>query len=138
MGGAGKFPDTDACENANTATVGHLREKRESKVTQLERRFVDGTISMAKSRIRRSVQSDLEKIWSDRMEKEDKIMLIKYETLNSTVERLGCEIKNLKEKKMGSAASTMAASSGSGGSTNNTAATFLSGVFSPSRVELKG
>ena len=38
------------------------------------------------------------------MEKEDKTMLNKYETLNSTVERLGCEIIDLREWKVGSAA----------------------------------
>ena len=47
------------------------------------------------------------------MEKEDKIILNKYETLNSTVERFGREIINLKKRKIGSAASTVAASSGS-------------------------
>ena len=72
------------------------------------------------------------------MEKEDKIMLNKYDTLNSTVERLGCEVIVLKERKMGSAASTVAASSGSCGSASNFVAPVISGMFSPSRVELKG
>ena len=65
-------------------------------------------------------------------------MLNKYDTLNSTVERLGCEVIVLKERKMGSAVSTVAASSGSCGSASNFVAPVISGMFGPSRVELKG
>ena len=54
---------------------------------------------VAECRIRTSVQADLEKLWTKRMEKEDKIMLNKYETLNSTVERLGGEIIYLRKRK---------------------------------------
>ena len=47
----------------------------------------------------RSVQAKMEKLWTERMGKEDKIMLNKYETLSSTVERLGNEIINLRERE---------------------------------------
>ena len=56
---------------------------------QLEPRSVEGTISTAEHRIRLSVQSHVNKIWSDRMEREDKKVWSKYETFNSVVERLG-------------------------------------------------
>ena len=93
---------------------------------------------MAECRIRTSVQADLEKLWTKRMEKEDKIMLNKYETLNSTAERLGSEIICLRRgRKMSSAESTVAASSESGGSAGNVAASVLSGALTPTRVELR-
>ena len=61
---------------------------------QLEPGSEEGTISLAQYRIRSSVQAEMEKLWTERMEKEDKIMLNKHETLNSTVDPLGSEIIN--------------------------------------------
>ena len=42
---------------------------------------VEGTLSLAEHRIRMSVRTEMDKTWSDRLEKEDKIVLNKYETL---------------------------------------------------------
>ena len=67
-----------------------------------------------------------------------KIMTNKYETLNSTVERLSHEITNLKERKMRSAASTVATSSGSGRSTIGHGVLGAPGGFTPPRAEPKG
>ena len=65
------------------------------------------------------------------MEKEDNTMLNKYETLNSTVERLGCEIIDLRECNRGPlrlrAEEAQATS----------AAPVISSAFTPTRVELK-
>ena len=72
------------------------------------------------------------------MEKEVKILTNKYETINSQVERLNHEVVNLKERKLGSAASTVAASSGSGGSTSNFTAHVMPNTCTPTRVELEG
>ena len=80
----------------------------------------------------------MEKLWTERMENEGKIMLNKYETLNSTVERLGSEIINLRDSKIGSAASTVSASSGSGGSARNFVASVISSAFTPTWVSLRG
>ena len=55
---------------------------------------------------------EVDKTWFERVEREDKIVLNKCETLNSTVEGLGREVINLKEREGGSAASTVATSSG--------------------------
>ena len=44
---------------------------------QLELGSVEGTISAAEHRIRMSVQNDLNQLWSERMEREDKIVLNK-------------------------------------------------------------
>ena len=74
----------------------------------------------------------------ERMWKEVEIMTTKYETLTSHVERLSQDVVNLKERKNGSAASTVAASSGSEGSTSNFAAHVMPNTFTPTRVELKG
>ena len=58
----------------------------------------------------------MDRNWKERMEKEDKIVTNKVETLHSTVDRLEQEVTNLKGKGSFSAASTVAASSESGGS----------------------
>ena len=58
----------------------------------------EGTISKSAHSTRTSVQGELEKKWSERMGKEDKIMTTKYETLNSTVERLAHEITSEREE----------------------------------------
>ena len=55
----------------------HQREtferKWEDKIVQLEPGSKEGTISLAEHRIRTSVQTEMEKTWMERMEKEDKI-----------------------------------------------------------------
>ena len=43
------------------------------------------------------MQKDVDKQWSDRMKREEKIVLSKVETLNSAVERQGQEVMNLKK-----------------------------------------
>ena len=91
-----------------------FEQKLEDKIVQLEPGSVEGTVSLAEHRIRMNVQIEMDKTWSDRLEKENRIVLNKYETLNSTVGRLGREVVNLTERKMGSAASTMPTSSGGG------------------------
>ena len=68
------------------------------------------------------------------MEKEDKIMLNKFESLNSTVERLGHEIKNLFKKENAECGKHRCCL---GSSTNIFAVPWASSVFSPSRVKLK-
>ena len=78
---------------------------------QLEPGSKEGTIYMAEFRIRVSVQADLEKLWSERLEKEDKIITNKYETLTSQVDRLSQEIVNYGERTV--------ATSSSGSCTNN-------------------
>ena len=92
MGDVDWLSETNEDENGIEQQWDIFEKKWESKIVQMEPGSVECAISMAESPIQRSVQRDLEKIWSARTEKEDKIMLIKYETLNSTVERLGCEI----------------------------------------------
>ena len=74
-----------------------FEKKREDKILQLEPGTEEGATTLAEYRIRTSVQADLEKLWTERMEKDDKIMLNKCETLNSTVERLDSETINLRE-----------------------------------------
>ena len=98
----------------------------------------DCTSTLVEHRIRISVQTEMEKIRKERMEKEDKITTNKYETLHSQVDRLSEEIVGLKNRHSGSAASTVAGSSGSGGSRSNCAAHVMPNTFVPTRVELKG
>ena len=76
-----------------------FKQKWEDETVQLEPGSKEGTIIVAKYRIRTSVQAEMEKLWMKRMEKEDKIMLNKYETLNPTIERLGNEIINFRERR---------------------------------------
>ena len=109
-----------------------FQKKWQNSMTQLQPASVDGVISVAEGHIRRSVQNNLEKIWWDRIEEEDKIMLNKYETLSSTVERWGRAIVNLREK-FGSAASTV-----SGRSTIDFAALVISSALTPTCLELRG
>ena len=113
-------------------------EKWEDKIVQMKLGTVEGHVAVAELRIRLSLQGELEKRWFDRLGREHKIMTNKYETLNSTVERLSHEITNLKERKMRSAASIVATSSGSGRSTIGHGVLGAPGGFVTPRVELKG
>ena len=70
-------------------------KKWEDKIVQLEPGSKEGTITMAECRIQKNVQAEVERLWTERMEKEDKIMTNKNETLNLLVERLSQEIVNL-------------------------------------------
>ena len=92
---------------------------------------------MAEYRVQKDVQTELERLWSERMVKDDKIMTNRYEILNLQVTRFSQEIVNLEERHNGSAASTVDASSGRGGSTSNFAAHVMPNPFTPTRVELK-
>ena len=78
-----------------------FEQKWEDETVQLEAGSKEGSVFVAKYRIPTSVQAEMEKLWTKRMEKEDKIMLNKYGTLNPTVERLGNEIINLRVRKKG-------------------------------------
>ena len=79
------------------------------------------------------------KNWQDRMEKEDKIMTNKVETLRSIVDRLEQEVTTLKGKYSSvSAASTVATSSGSGGSRTGLCTPGVASEWLPTRIELKG
>ena len=80
----------------------------------------------------------MDKKWSDRLDKEDKNVLSKDETLNSVVKRLSREVVNFKERKMESTASTVATSSESRGSTIGYGIPSAQSGFLPSRVEPKG
>ena len=72
------------------------------------------------------------------MEKEDKIMINKVETLHSIVDRLEQEVTTLKGRHSISAASTVATSSGSGGSHIGPCAPGVASEWLPTRIELKG
>ena len=65
---------------------------------QLERGSKGGTLTAAEHRIRHSVRSEKEKIWKDRMEKEDKITTNSVETLKSQVLRLNEEVVCMKNR----------------------------------------
>ena len=78
---------------------------------QLEPGSIEGTASLAEHCIRLRVQFESDKTWSDRSEKEDKIVMNRYETLTSTADRLSRETANLKPRKVESAASSVATSS---------------------------
>ena len=93
-----------------------FEKKWESKIAQLEPGSLDGVISSAEFRIQKKVEETVDKNWKDRMEKEDKIMINKVETLHSIVDRLGQEVTTLQGEHSISAASTLATSSESGGS----------------------
>ena len=62
-----------------------FEKKWEEKIVEPDSN--EGAIALAEYRIRTSVQTEMEKIWPERMEKEDKITTHKYETLNSQVPR---------------------------------------------------
>ena len=98
----------------------------------------EGTIANAERRIRMSVQREIEKIWKDRMESEDKFTTNMVETLKSELQRLNDEVVFMNNRPNGSAASTVAASTGSGGSTSNFAAYVMQKTFAASQIELKG
>ena len=72
------------------------------------------------------------------MEKEDKIMINRVETLNFMVTRLEQEVTTLKGKHSISAASTVATSSGSGGSHIGPCAPGVASEWLLTRIELKG
>ena len=63
-------------ESHHAAAMGPLLEKRwEDKIVQLALGSVDGTVSAAELRIWLSAQGEMDKKWSDRSEKEDKIAM---------------------------------------------------------------
>ena len=115
-----------------------FEKKWGSKIAQLEPGSRDGVISSAEFRIRKEVEETVDKNWKDRMEKEDKIMINKVETLHSIVDRLEQEVTTLKGKHSISAASTVATSSGSGGSHIGPCAPGVASEWLPTRIELKG
>ena len=63
----------------------------------------EGTISLAEFWNQKNVQAELERLWTERMGKEHKVMTNRYETLKSQVERLSQEIGTYKEENNGSA-----------------------------------
>ena len=87
----GRMSNWDAKMQSHWRT---FEKKWEEHIVQVEPGSKESAITLAEYRIRSSVQADMEKLWTERMEKEDKIMLNKYETLNSTVDPLGSEIIN--------------------------------------------
>ena len=95
-------------------------ERKCEKIAQLEPGSKEGLTTLSEHRMRTSVQTEME-IWAERMEKEDKIMTNKYETLNLQVVRLSQEIFNLKERHK-----------------QHFAAHVMPKTFTPTRVELKG
>ena len=115
-----------------------FEKKWGSKIAQLEPSSRDGVISSAEFRIRKKVEETVDKNWKDRMEKEDKIMKNKVETLHSIVDRLEQEVTTLKGKHSISAASTVATSSGSGGSHIGPCAPGVASEWLPTRIELNG
>ena len=56
------------------------------------------TTTSAEHLIRQSAQHEMEKLWKDRMEKEDKITTNKVETLHSHVVRLSEEVVCMKKQ----------------------------------------
>ena len=50
-----------------------FEKKWEDKIVQLEPGSTEGAIAMAESRIRKSVQKEMEGVWRDRMEREEKV-----------------------------------------------------------------
>ena len=115
-----------------------FEKKWESKIVQLEPSSRDGVISSAEFRIRNNVEEAVDKNWKDRMEKEDKIMINRVETLHSIVDRLEQEVTTLKGKHSISAASTVATSSGNGGSHIGQCTPGVASELLPTRIELKG
>ena len=79
---------------------------------QLELGSVDGTISLAEHRIRLSVQGDMDMVWQIGEGGQDCARDTEFDR-----QAVESEVVNVKERKMESAASTMATSSGGGGST---------------------
>ena len=120
----------------------HFEKMWKDKFVQLEPGSKEGMVSMAEHRIWTSVQGDLEKMWSDRMGKEDKIMTNEYETLKTQQsERLTHEITNLKERKMGERGEHRGhhlRKRVRRGGTMGHGAPGAPGGFMPTRVELNG
>ena len=52
-----------------------FKQKWEDETVQLEAGSKEGSVFVAKYRFPTSVQAEMEKLWTKRMEKEDKIML---------------------------------------------------------------
>ena len=104
-----------------------FEKKWEDKIVQLEPGSKEGTITMTENRMCTNVQKEMEKVWRERMDREDKITTTNIETLRSEVHledirmsaRLNEEVVCMKNRHQGSAASTVAASTGSGGSARN-------------------
>ena len=80
----------------------------------------------------------MEKVWKDRMEREDKITTNKVETLKSELRRLSEEVVCMKNRPNGSGAIVVEFFTGSGGSARNFAAHVMQNTFVASRMELKG
>ena len=73
-------------DKVKTQLMNHRSEfekKWESKIAQLEPGSLEGVISSAEFCIQKKVEETVDKNWKDRMEKEDKIMINKVETLHS-------------------------------------------------------
>ena len=56
----------------------------------------EATTTVAEHRIRTSVQTEVEKVWKDSMEEENKITTNTVETLHSQVARLSEEVVDMK------------------------------------------
>ena len=57
-----------------------LEQKWENKIVQLQLGSVDSALSAAEHRIRMTIQTEVDKKWSEGVVKKDKIVLNKYET----------------------------------------------------------
>ena len=62
-----------------------FEKKWEDKIVQLEPGSEEGTITMAQNRICTNVQKEMEKVWRERMDREDKITTTNIETPRSEV-----------------------------------------------------
>ena len=123
-----------------TSHQAEFEQKLATKIAQLEPGSQDGVISSAELRIKKNIEEAMDKNWQNRMEKEDKININKFETLNSMVTRLEAEVLNFKGKYSSiSAASTVAtSSSGSGGSHTGLLSPGAPSEWVPTRIKLKG
>ena len=74
---------------------------------------------MAEHRTQKNVMDTVTKVREKMIVEEDKVTHIKYETMNSAVQRFCLDMAFMKEKGAGSAASAAAACTGSGGSLVN-------------------
>ena len=123
-----------------TSHQAEFEQKWATKIAQLELESRDGVISSAEFRIQKNIAETLDKNWQSRMEKEEKIKINGFETLNSIVTRLEAEVLKLKGKYSNiSAASTVpTSSSGSGGSHTGLRSPGAPSEWVPTRIELKG
>ena len=115
-----------------------FEQKWATKVAQLELASQDGVISNAEFRILKKVKEKVDRNWKERMEKEDKIVTNKVETLHTVVDRLEQEVTSLKGEYSISAASTVATSSGSGGIHVGPCTPGVASEWLPTRIALKG